>query len=209
MLLQVGGTLRKWSLMSENRVTGSVPSNLATMGPCPSPSFTLCHAVSAFALSHALIKCHLATSSKAVTCDSLLCGLTSRPLSSSRFSHTHIVPESNTLIPLLGQIQLDPLPGQRGAGKSPKGLGRWEKTKQLQHDTALSCDTQKHCLGDFFFQKLIILILRILFLHRPQAKGHKPKGGLWAAMESEAPEEITLGSEAMGSLGREPAEGYF
>lgn len=58
------------------------------------------HAVSAFALSQAPMKLK--------SCDSLLCGLTGRP-SSSRFSHTHIVPESNTLIPLLGQIQLDPL----------------------------------------------------------------------------------------------------
>lgn len=28
-------------------------------------------------------------------------------------------------------------------------------------------------------------------------------------MASKAPAEATLGSEAMGSLGREPAEGYF
>lgn len=90
---------------------------------------------------------------------------------------------------------------------SPKRLGRQEKTKTSQHVAALSCVAQKHCLGDFFFQKLIILMLRIYFLLGPKPKDTSTKGGCcgsWGSCRGHTGVKIN-GT----TLGREPAEGYF
>lgn len=120
------------------------------------------------------IKCHLATSSKAVTVCSVA-SLAGHPTPHVS-AHAHTIPESNTLIPFLGQIQLDPVPGQRDAAKAPpKDLE--DRRQRSQHETALSCDTQKHCLGDSSFQKLIILMLRIYFFIGPMPKDTSAKVG--------------------------------
>lgn len=142
-----------------------------------------------FALSHASIKCHLASSSNAVT----VCSMASP--SSSCFSPRPHFPESNTLDSLSGPNSVESPTRTKWCRKgSPKGPGRQEKSKKSLHKTALSCDTQKHCLRDFFFQKLIILMLRTYFFIGHKPKDTSPKVG---CSGSQGSCEATLGSELM------------
>lgn len=147
-----------------------------------------------FALSRAPIKYHLATNSKTVR-DCSVASPAGHPVPHSATIGELLTTHPHCLwFPLWTRSKSSWIPSQdvwctKG---SPKGLGK-QKTKKSQRVTALSCATHKLHLGDFFFHKLIILVLRIYFHLGPKPKATAQSG---AVVEAEAPAEATPGSES-------------
>lgn len=130
MLLQVGGDLlRGWSLMAENRVTGSVPSDHATVGPSPSHSFILgacSEYVCSVTWSHKLSSCHQLKS-----CDSLLCGLSSGPPSSSRFSPRPHCPRKQHCFPFWAKFSWIPYQDKEVQERLPQRTWKTGEDKEV------------------------------------------------------------------------------